>query len=347
MPLLSAGERFYHGRCSFPAPVESLKRLLPCLLAIIAGCAANPAGTSRHQDSLLRDHPLSGRIFDVDRREPITKQTLFDRMTRADYLLLGEIHDNIVHHDIQREIIENLAGRGRRVSVSFEMIDLDQGEGLQKKAFTSADALVDYLEDSNPGWGYRKYYAGVIRSAFDAGYQILPANIERGKLMEMTRGGTAIDPGVRQMLDQVALTEHDLAHAREDIADSHCGYLVESMVPPMVAAQRFRDAVMALSMINSDTDLRVLVAGTGHARKDRGVPRFVRARDPDATTISLGIMEVSEDASTLGPYMQAWDHDTLPFDYVWFTPRAQRNDPCEDMRLHMEKRDSGDPGTSD
>ncbi|MBD3648451.1 MAG: ChaN family lipoprotein [Pseudomonadales bacterium] len=319
-----------------------MKKFLLSLVFLVAGCATGPIPPGHDDNLVLESHPLVGRILDVDSESWLTRDALIDAVEKADYLLLGEIHDNAVHHRIQEEIVRHLATLDRSVSISFEMIDLTQGKDIASGDLDSAEALIDYLSSTQSGWGYRRHYAGVIEAAFDAGFPILPANLERSKLMEMARGEVEINPMVRELLDRVALTEHDLEHITDEIAEAHCGYLVESMVPPMVAAQRFRDAIMASSLLESDAQTRVLIAGTGHTRDDRGVPRFVRERNPDAIIISLGLVEVVQEAENLDTYLAMWDHAELPFDYVWFTPRAARSDPCEEMRTHMEERDSTD-----
>ena len=58
----------------------------------------------------------------------------------------------------------------------------------------------------------------------------------------------------------------------------------------------------------------MLIAGNGHVRKDRGVPWYLARMRPDARIVSVGLIEVA--AGRRRPA-------ELPFDYVWFTPRAE------------------------
>jgi hypothetical protein len=37
-------------------------------------------------------------------------------------------------------------------------------------------------------------------------------------------------------------------------------------------------------------------------------------------------------------YAKHWGAQQLPFDYVWFTPRVDRPDPCEQFRQHMKNK---------
>ena len=43
-------------------------------------------------------------------------------------------------------------------------------------------------------------------------------------------------------------------------------------------------------------------------------------------------IEASDDARSPGDYAARYGATTLPFDYVWFTPRASDEDRCAAMR---------------
>jgi uncharacterized iron-regulated protein len=66
----------------------------------------------------------------------------------------------------------------------------------------------------------------------------------------------------------------------------------------------------------------VLIAGNGHVRKDRGVPWYLARLRPGARSVSIGLLEVTDD-------MLEPAKSPLPYDYVWFTPRVDDSEPCE------------------
>jgi hypothetical protein len=76
----------------------------------------------------------------------------------------------------------------------------------------------------------------------------------------------------------------------------------------------------------------VLVAGAGHVRTDRGVPIALAALAPDARVLSVAFVEVRDDRQDPGSYAERFGAATLPFDFVWFTPRVDDSDPCERFR---------------
>src|ERR1043166_2498265 len=107
-------------------------RLLTLILYCI-GCAVVPSSMS-WKSPLGRDHPLTGHIWDVSAARFIDRETLVERLARADFILLGERHDNPDHHQLQAEVLRSLIAAGRRPAVGFEMLGLDD-----------ADAVASYL----------------------------------------------------------------------------------------------------------------------------------------------------------------------------------------------------------
>jgi uncharacterized iron-regulated protein len=104
----------------------------------------------------------------------------------------------------------------------------------------------------------------------------------------------------------------------------------------MVLAQRARDSALAESLL-AGADGGVLIAGTGHVRNDRGVPAYLRRRVPDATIATLAPLEVRAEWTQPSDYARAYG-GALPFDWVWFTPRMDDEDPCARFRQSTPPR---------
>ena len=47
-------------------------------------------------------------------------------------------------------------------------------------------------------------------------------------------------------------------------------------------------------------------------------------------------LEVKEGLTAPAAYAEHWDAASLPFDYVWFTPRIDDVDPCEKFKKSLE-----------
>jgi uncharacterized iron-regulated protein len=100
----------------------------------------------------------------------------------------------------------------------------------------------------------------------------------------------------------------------------------------MVAAQRARDAQMAERMVAAQRDGTVLIAGAGHVRSDRGVPAYLATRAPGTTVATVAFVEVAAAHAAPAAYAERFGVARLPFDFVWFTARADDVDPCARMR---------------
>ena len=106
----------------------------------------------------------------------------------------------------------------------------------------------------------------------------------------------------------------------------------------MVTVQRARDARMAESIIAvGRRDGAVLVTGTGHARNDHGIPAYLASKAVGETVVSLAFVEVRDGVTEPPAYARRFGQNTLPFDYVWFTPRLDDQDPCEKFRSELER----------
>jgi len=110
------------------------------------------------------------------------------------------------------------------------------------------------------------------------------------------------------------------------IREGHCGQVDDRVMGMIVQAQRSRDAVMAERIAAHAARGVVAIMGGGHARRDLAVPIYLDALAPGRRVLSVGMIEVREDALTAADYPSV--REGL-FDLVWFTPRFERPAPCE------------------
>jgi len=267
----------------------------------------------------------------------ISRDGLYERLADVEYVLIGETHDNTDQHRVQARIVGYLAGLHESGSVSFEMIDDVQEKYLHDRPIPSAQDLIALLQHTNSGWDYNVYYRDLFETVVRGGFKILPANIERDHLVELMQDPAAgLPAGIEQLLDSNPLTPQSTNILRQEIVDSHCGMITTEQAGPMVRGQRIRDAAMAGSLLNSTAGLKILIAGNGHVRTDLGVPTYIHS--PGSMLVSIGLQEVDDGLNKPADYAGDWGSDVLPFDYVWFTARADRVDPCiEFIKAHDNK----------
>jgi uncharacterized iron-regulated protein len=322
-----------------------MKRVLTIVCPLIlSACSFADMGAEKPVDEqaplLFSDHPMAEKIWDVQGRHFVAKEQLLADALSSRHLLLGETHDNVLHHRYETWILDALAAQKKSAAVSFEMISRDQLAPLAGRQPASTKELITTLNKVKTSWGYEQFYRPLFASVLRAGYPLFAASLGRSELMAIARGGKQhIPQQVRPLLEKTVLSPEQQSSLREEIKQSHCGMLDDRMAAMMVSTQQVKDAVMAQSMLQQSTqDVRVLVAGSGHGRKDRGVPLYLRSQDSTGKIVSIAWIEVVPDMTKVVDYARAWGSETLPYDYVWFTARVGRPDPCESFKRHMHKK---------
>lgn len=308
------------------------------LIILLSGCVCcNGSGTSGQL--VLQDHPLVNKIWDTKKQQFVSKEEMLKHGRISKYLLLGETHDNISHHRHQAEIIADLQHAQRITSVHFEMIDDEQAVQLRQSGYASADDLVQILSKSSPGWDYDKMYRVIFEQSLKTNSKILPANLPRDSIRTIFADGEKhIPDAVRNIMRNTELTVEQRKSMEKEIIEGHCNVMPDEMLEPMMLAQRVRDARMALSLIQGDAETRVLITGNGHARKDRGVPLYLKAEDNAGKIVSIAFIEVEDNHMQISEYGWRWDNNALPFDYIWFTPQFDRPDPCKGLEERLNRK---------
>jgi uncharacterized iron-regulated protein len=312
------------------------------LRPVVAGAVALLAAACAQGDAWEHDvgayHPLVGRIYQVSSGRFVDQAALLSDLAGAEFVLLGERHDNRDHHRLQALLTRQLVALSPRPRVvAFEMIPSDRQlavvEHRQARPGDAAGlgAAVDWPELGWPDWAL---YAPIAQAALERGAEIVAAGLSPAQREAVFHDG----PEVLQtgMVRRTGL-DRDLpaplaASLAQELRDSHCGQIPEPVVEGMFRVERARDAMMAdrLATVAGRTG-GVLIAGNGHVRTDRGVPWYLARIRPTARTVSVALLEVSD-----GLDPAAAD---LPFDYVWFTPRVGDDEPCAGGEQRLRQLD--------
>jgi len=291
--------------------------------------------------TLDRHHPLTGRIWIPAEARFITAWELSRRLVGADFVLLGERHDNPDHHRLQAWAMSAVIVGGRRPLTAFEMIGPQQApvlEAAQAHRPVDLDALGQSLDWAKGLWPDWSFYRPLFGLALDNDLVVRPANLPPDLVRTIARGQPIPEETRRQLgLDQ-PLPPAQFASMAQEIRQSHCGMLPDAAIPPMVDVQRARDRTMALALADAGRDGGLLIAGAGHTRTDRGVPWHLQNLAPGRSVLSLAFLEVESGETDPAAYGQPYDTATPPFDAVIFTPRTSDDDPCAGMAAFMKRK---------
>ena len=295
------------------------KRFLACIALLLAGCAITPPGTLRDTD-----HPLAGRLWDVATQSFIDENELLHRAASAEALLLGETHDNAEHHRLQLKVLQARLAAGARPALLMEQFDVDQQAALDEMRRTGRD-----LAPLMRGWDWPQYQP-LVALADTARLPLQAANLPRGAMRPVVREGFAsLAAGELQRLAlETAWNDERQAYMTEVIEASHCGMVTPALRDGLVRAQRLRDATLADAALGKLDQGVVFILGRGHARRDVGVPIYLKARRPGTRVLSIGFVEVGAGMTAPTQYETGRVGDIAPYDILWFTPRAERSDPC-------------------
>lgn len=298
-----------------------------CLLA--SGCAHLAA------DGLLhREHPLAGRLWDTRSGTFIDEANLLARARQADVVLLGETHDNPLHHRLQERVLDGLLAERTQPALVMEQFNREQQGALD--AARSSPAPLDSVAPLAKGWNWPLYQPLVAR-ALDAGLPLVAANASREQIRPVIRDGWASLPAGEEERLALAIAWNAERDARltQIIETSHCGKIPPTLRDGLVRGQRVRDGVLADAVLQHAAGRRegkvLMIVGRGHARRDLGVPLYLAARAPEKRLLSVGIVEVSPESLTPAEYLAAAQDNEVggkAHDILWFTPRFDRPDPC-------------------
>ncbi|BDG05415.1 ChaN family lipoprotein [Anaeromyxobacter oryzae] len=326
------------------------------LAALVAACApsramlvSQPLAPGRGWLSPLhQDHPLAGKIWDVRGQRFVDEATLVAALAGARTVLLGETHDNADHHVLQARLVRALDGAGRTPAVAFEMLSVEQQPTIDAALAVpqpTADALAAAVQWDRSGWPEFEMYRPVFVAAVDAKLRVIGANLPRKDVRRVVMDGEkALPPAVAARIAKLGPPSPAEREAlRKEMEEAHCGELPETQMDPMILGQRARDAQMAESVLAAGAPGgAVLVCGSQHARLDRGVPAYLAGEG--GPVVSLAFREVTPDHRAPAEYAEDDEHGALPFDFVVFTPGAEREDPCEGLRAKMRSRKSAPQG---
>jgi uncharacterized iron-regulated protein len=281
------------------------------------------------------DHPLVGRVWSTRSRRYVQEAVLVDALRDARYVLLGERHGNPEHHRLQARLIRAAAAGEGRTAVVAEQLDFPQQTAIDACAAECADFGADLgarVEWARSGWPDYALYAPVFHAAAATKASVYAGNPGARRIRALSRGE---EPRPDEAAWAARAREPLRPEARERLVEhlsaGHCGHLPKGATEPLVHAQRLRDAALAdtLLRVTGPDATGVLVAGTGHVRRDYGVPTLLGGH---GRTVVVALVEVVPGTTRPERYAPRG-----AYDYLWFTARVDEPDPCEQFREQLRK----------
>lgn len=214
-----------------------------------------------------------------------------DALSAAQVVAVGEKHDEPRHHEVQAEVVRELAARGLPVTVGLEMVSTDDQPALD--AFLSgAMSEADFAAWWGKAWGYPyAIYKPIFDAARSARLPVVGLNVPRPLIKEVARKGLAgLAPADRARLPASVRESGDARYRAyvERSLDDH-----GSMPPDRRANMREVQAVWNEAMgekaaaLAAAGRLVIVIAGQGHMFYGGGVPESAVRRGARVARVVL------------------------------------------------------------
>jgi hypothetical protein len=109
-------------------------------------------------------------------------------------ILIGEVHDDKVAHELQMQILMHCATacreRGRRLVLSLEMFESDVQGVLDEYVLRRGIREEDMLQDARPWNNYQTDYRPLVEFCREFGIRVVASNAPRRYISLMSRGGS-------------------------------------------------------------------------------------------------------------------------------------------------------------
>jgi len=284
------------------------------LLALLLPFSTTAAPAQLHQD-----HPLAGSLWDTRSGQRVEPRALLAEAAGVRWVLLGEKHDNAEHHRLQAWVVDGLGRQGGRRAVVWEMAEPEHAAALGAANLDTVDGLGAAIAWESRGWPAWQDYQPVAEAALIHLMALRPGKPPLDLVRSIGKGESLpTDLAARRNWQrrQGAAEQDELL---EEHAVRHCGALPEAALGPMAEVQQLWDAWMAEAMQRAAAaplaaEQVILIAGSGHVRKDSAVPWRL-----PCSSLRHAPVEVVAGKLRAGEYAS---FDASLFDYFWFTPRA-------------------------
>lgn len=178
------------------------------------------------------------------------KYTVADSTVTAssdyDIIVFGEEHDNASHHDAELKLLESLSKN--KTAFAMEMFERDVQPVLDSFLLGIIDEE-HFLANSRPWPNYETDYRDMLIFAKDNGIDVIAANIPRFMAAEISRSGDVETPD--SLMFDIPAPDSSAYRAKflETIGEMQ-GPMGMLNPDNMFKAQLFKDATMAMSIIN-------------------------------------------------------------------------------------------------
>lgn len=274
-------------------------------LAVLLGGCAHPfdrrpqAGTP--SDATLPADPWSPRalaMFEGRSGRVLTWADLFEGVAWADVVIVGETHDNLRAHELQRAIVEDAATAFPNVALSLEMLETNEQPIVDAYLAGEIDQATFEERTGSRDWGakdsWKDFYQPAIDEVKATGGRVIAANAPREYVRKARAEGYAalgaLPPDERSLFAIPAtMTAGPYRKRFAEVMSSADAETVEALY----RSQQTWDATMARSIakaLDSGSDKVIHLVGSFHSDWDGGLVDQFRHLKPFARVLTVTVV---------------------------------------------------------
>lgn len=209
----------------------------------------------------------------------------------ASIVAVGEKHDEPGHHAVQREVLVEMALRGRDMVIAMEMLSPEDQPAVD-------DFLSGRMSDADFGayfqkqWGFDySLYSGLFDTARAVGIPVVGVNVPRALIRQVSRVGVAgLPPAERAKLPASIAPSADARYRAyvEASLDGH-GPMPADRRARMIEVQSVWNETMGenVARLAATGRLVVVIAGQGHMLYGAGIPESAARRGAPQALVVL------------------------------------------------------------
>jgi len=264
---------------------------------LLVACMKGPSPpTWISRIATMREPIGSEEIFRLPEGNRISFVQLLDDLDETRVVFLGEVHDQVEHHQIQLKVLRSLIQKGKNAVVAMEMFERSQQPTLDRWSqglLTEEEFLKETQWETTWGIDYN-LYKGILDEIRHRHLKVLGLNIERELVRKMALSGIeGLSLEDRKKLPEMDLTDQ-LHHTYiASVYEGHKGSSAKDF-EHFYQAQCLWDEAMAetlsefLKSARGEERTVLVFAGNGHVAFDFGIPkRFYRRTSLPYKTIVL------------------------------------------------------------
>lgn len=266
-------------------------------------CTLAAAGLSAQADA-------PRRVVDGQTGGASSWAAMIDALAQADFVFVGENHDDPNTHKLELAILQDLSAKGRPVTLAMEMFERDVQESLGRFGAGRVPEA-DFLKASRPWPRYASDYKPLVDFAISRKLPVIASNVPRPFASEVSKAG--FDALTAKTSEERKWFATDLQCATAD--DEYYRRFLDAMgTHPDASADRFyfaqcvKDETMAESIVKAhaagSTDgqraLVLHVNGAFHSDFHFGTASRTQRRMPGGRIAVVTVLPV-DDIATATP----------------------------------------------